>query len=153
MGKARQRRLAKVGRNGGKTLALSKIVSKISLEEIPCTLKLFIREFNSDLIRRACLEYWVIHDFNWADYSYPSPKGQAANITFCHQDHPGDMATALSLEAFAELVEAEPVDETKIRTFCMVVCGLGKAMQLIDRYQTLTPDLLYQTALKLTGCQ
>lgn len=115
-------------------------LNSFQIEQIPAGAKLFYHHFAPQLIRQACLEYWVIHNFNWTDYTFPRLKFKPTTASdFLSQDYPGDMSDAMSLNAFAELyreIRALPESEcsTKIREFCIVVCGIGKTMYLLERW-------------------
>ena len=126
-------------------------------EVIPATPKLFYSEFDRDLIRQACLEYWNIHDFSWRSYVFAK-----LNFTptvakdFLLSDFPGDMASALSTKVFEYWYKSTIITindkegESKIRVFCIVVCGIGKAMELISKEMKLSTEDLFNAALVLT---
>lgn len=130
-------------------------------ELIPSLPKLYYSELDEVLIRQACLEYWRIHDFNWSNRIFAT-----LNFTptvakdFLLSDLPGDMASALSTKVFEDwykstlliINEREEV-EGKIRVFCIVVCGIGKAMQLISKEMKLSSEDLFISALVLTEIQ
>jgi hypothetical protein len=130
-------------------------------ELIPSLPKLYYSELDEVLIRQACLEYWRIHDFNWTSRIFAK-----LNFTptvakdFLLSDLPGDMASALSTKVFEDwykstlliINEREEV-EGKIRVFCMVVCGIGKAMQIISKEMKLSTEDLFDSALVLTEIQ
>ncbi|MEG4291262.1 hypothetical protein Q5692_19225 [Microcoleus sp. C2C3] len=130
-------------------------------ELIPSIPKVFYSEFDEALIRQACLEYWSIHDFNWSSYIFAQ-----LNFTptvaqdFLLSDFPGDMASALSTKVFEDwykstilIINDREEVERKIRLFCIVVCGIGKAMQLISKEMKLSSEDLFNSALVLTEIQ
>jgi hypothetical protein len=130
-------------------------------ELIPSIPKSFYSEFDEVIIRQACLEYWRIHNFNWTSCIFAQ-----LNFTptvakdFLLSDFPGDMASALSTKVFEDwykstlLIINDPKEvERKIRLFCIVVCGIGKAMQLISKEMKLSTEDLFNSALVLTKIQ
>jgi hypothetical protein len=129
-------------------------------EVIPSLPKLYYSKFDEVLIRQACLEYWRIHDFNWNTRIFAK-----LNFTptvakdFLLSDLPGDMASALSTKVFEDWYKSTLLTindgevEPMIRRFCMVVCGIGKAMQLISKEMKLSTEDLFNSALVLTELQ
>ena len=129
-------------------------------EVIPSTPKLFYSDFDEVLIRQACLEYWRIHNFNWNSRIFAK-----LNFTptvakdFLVSDFPGDMASALSTKVFEDWYKSTILTindrevDTKIRRFCIVVCGIGKAMQLISKEMKLSTEDLFNSALVLTDIE
>jgi hypothetical protein len=131
-------------------------------EWIPSLPKNYYAEFEPALIRQACLEYWEIHNFNWQNYYYAKLNFKPiAAKDFLLSDFPGDIASALSTQAFEGWYQSSllPIADDKqveilIRRFCYVVCGLGKAMQIMSKESSgsLWGEDLFVTALILTGC-
>ncbi|MCC5609789.1 hypothetical protein LC612_24175 [Nostoc sp. CHAB 5834] len=109
-------------------------------EQIPIGAKLYYHDFQPELIRKACLEYWKIHNFNWSSYTFPKLKFRPTTAKeFLSKDYPQDMSDALSLNTFAEFyqsIEALPEPDccSEIRSFCIVVCGIGKTMHLLKSW-------------------
>jgi hypothetical protein len=140
--------------------ALKRIRRK-SPEWIPSIPKRYYSEFDEVLIRQACLEYWRIHDFNWSSYIFAQLNFiPTVAQDFLLSDFPGDMASALSTKVFEDwykstiliINDGEEV-ERKFRLFCIVVCGIGKAMQLISKEMKLSTEDLFNSALVLTELQ
>mgnify|MGYP000060361898 CR=1 FL=1 len=122
---------------------------------VPCTPKLFFHHFNATWIRQAVLEYWQVHDFNWSSQRLPNAPTLAGRVPMVDDYLPGDMASVLSLNSFAQHCEAAIPSQSEVRGFCIVVCGLGKAMQLVQEHYPklkLQSDQLYDTALQITQC-
>jgi hypothetical protein len=109
-------------------------------EQIPIGGKLYYHDFDPELIRKACLEYWKIHNFNWSSYTFPKLKFRPSTAKdFLSKDYPQDMSDALSLHAFAELYQSiQGLSEedccSKIRRFCVVVCSIGQTMYLLKSW-------------------
>ena len=127
-------------------------------EVMPSLRKIYYSKFDEVLIRQACLEYWRIHNFNWSNRIFAK-----LNFTptvakdFLLSDLPGDMASALSTKVFEDwykstilIINDREKVEKKIRLFCIVVCGIGKAMQLISKEKNFSTDDLFHSALVLT---
>jgi hypothetical protein len=163
MGKAKRRK--QLNSNYGKRINknLERIRKKYGEELIPCLPKIYYPELDKVLTRQACLEYWEIHDFNWHSRIYAK-----LNFTptvakdYLLMDFPGDIASALSTKAFEDwykstlLATNDDRDvEKMIRRFCMVICGLGKAMQIIstETFVPIQAEDLFNSALVLTECQ
>jgi hypothetical protein len=140
--------------------ALKRIRRK-SPEGIPSIPKVFYSEFDEVLIRQACLEYWRIHNFNWSSYIFAQLNFiPTVAQDFLLSDFPGDMASALSTKVFEDwykstilIINDREEVEKKNRLFCIVVCGIGKAMQLISKEMKLSTEDLFHSALVLTELQ
>ena len=145
------------------TKILSLIRKKYGTERIPCLPKNWYSQFDKILIRQACLEYWEIHDFNWHTFAYAKLKFKPTIAKdYLLRDYPGDIASALSTKAFEDWYKSTLLTinevakvEVMIRCFCMVVCGLGKAMEIISKetFTPISPEDLFSLALVLTECQ
>ncbi|MBD2342147.1 hypothetical protein H6G64_35080 [Calothrix sp. FACHB-156] len=109
-------------------------------EQIPIGGKLYYHDFDPQLIRQACLEYWKIHNFNWSSYTFPSLKFKPSTAKeFLSKDYPQDMSDVLSLNAFGELyqsIQTLPESEccSKIQRFSIVVCSIGETMYLLKSW-------------------
>lgn len=118
---------------------LVQTVSKKQGELVPVLPKLFYGDFPSDLIKDACLEYWIRHNFNWTQATVPVLSFRpTVGANFLKTDLPGDMVSAIQTKAFERLYqehssEDEQQVEKRIRTFCMTVCGIGKGMELLSQ--------------------
>jgi len=130
-------------------------------ELIPPTPKLYYSKLDEVLIRQACLEYWRIHDFNWTSRIFAELNFiPTVAKDFLLSDFPGDMASALSTKVFEDwykstllIINDREEVERKIRVFCIVVCGIGKAMQIISKEMKLSTEDLFNSALVLTEIQ
>jgi len=163
MGKAKRRK--QLDSNYGKKInkSLERIRKKYGENRIPCLPKIYYPKLDEVLTRQACLEYWEIHDFSWHNRIYAK-----LNFTptvakdYLLMDFPGDIASALSTKVFEDwykstllAINDDREVEIMIRRFCMVVCGLGKAMQIIsaETFVSISAEDLFNLALMLTECQ
>jgi hypothetical protein len=163
MGEAKRRK--QLDSNYGKKINknLQRIRKKYGKEIIPCLPKIYYPELDEVITRQACLEYWEIHDFSWHHHIYAK-----LNFTptvakdYLLRDFPGDIASALSTKVFEDwykstllVINDDREIERMIRRFCLVVCGLGKAMQIIsaETYLPISAEDLFNSALLLTECQ
>ncbi|NMG09744.1 hypothetical protein [Brasilonema sp. UFV-L1] len=109
-------------------------------EVFPSGIKLFYKEFDPALIKKACLQYLAIHNFNWSNWGYAKLKFSPTSARdFLLSDHPMDMSDALSVDAFTEFYQSiENLDDdectTRIRTYCIVVCSLAKGMFYVKQW-------------------
>jgi hypothetical protein len=162
MGEAKRRK--QLDPNYGKMINKNlKRIRKKYGEQIPSLPKIYYPELDEVLTRQACLEYWEIHDFSWHSRIYAK-----LNFTptiakdYLLSDLPGDMASALSTKVFEDWYKSTLLAtnddrevEVMIRRFCMVICGLGKAMQIIsaETFVPISAEDLFNSALVLTECQ
>lgn len=109
-------------------------------ECMPHMASVLYNNFPSDIVKKACLEYVNVHNYDWGGYSYPSLKFTPTTASgFLKKDYPGDMTTAMSLNTFADFyktIENLPEDEcqSKIRQWCIVICGIGQAVYHLFRW-------------------
>lgn len=131
---------------------------KVDAETVPMLLFHDLLDCSNELLRQACIEYWQKHDFDWIDCRCAAPQIVPPDCkSFLSKDLPGDMATALSLDAFREYVtdgNPEGVDylyitEKHCRQWCQTVCSIGKAMQIVSQQGLdLENDDLYVGAIQ-----
>lgn len=131
-------------------------------QKVPVHPRLLYEEFESILIRSACLEYWRDHNFNCCT---PRPPTLSFTPTTCKDfllsEHPGDIASALSTAALETFyfnkishISKYKKPEARLKAFCVVVCGIGQVMYLIknstNNFFDLQDSDLFEQALNLT---
>lgn len=141
---------------------LLNLIRKKYKESIPALPQNYYSDFDENFIHQACLEYLEIHNFGWRTRVYAQLDfTPTVAKDYLLSDFPGDMASAFSTKAFkgwytSVLVNfEEETAEVQMRRFCYVVCGLGKAVQILSKEMPtpMSPEELLALALVLTGCK